>query len=133
MTTKARKTPAVLTRGIFDEARKALENAPDLPPAQQPISMRDGIASIRETIDAAKARGYSMERIAEVLRNAGLDITPATLATYARSGKRTRTSSKPRTPKKQPVTNTGTREPTVGKAELASFKHNPSRDKKELI
>jgi len=100
MNTKSRKPSPTLTRGMFDAARKALDEAPDLPAEQQPVTMREGIASIRESIETAKARGYSMDRIAEMLSAAGLVITSATLATYARPNQRTRSGSKARTAKK---------------------------------
>lgn len=133
MSTKNRKPAPALTRGMFDAARKTLDEAPELPADQQPVTMREGIGSIRESIEAAKTRGYSVERIAELLRDAGLDITPATLATYARPNQRARAATKQRTPKKANDSKPDGDGPRTGKAELPSFQHNPNRDKKELI
>jgi hypothetical protein len=106
MTTKTRKPALTLTRGQFEAAGKALNDAPELPAEQQPVTMREGIASIRDSIEAAKARGYSMDRIAEMLSAAGLVITSATLATYARPSQRVRSGSKARTAKKAAGTKT---------------------------
>jgi hypothetical protein len=133
MVTKSRKPAITLTRGLFDAARKALDEAPELPADQQPITMREGISSMRQSIEAAKARGYSVERIAELLRDAGLDITPATLATYARPSQRTRTATKTRTPKKAGESKADGDGPRTGTAPMSDYKHNPVPNTKELL
>jgi hypothetical protein len=80
--------PSTLTRATFDDARKTLEALPELPPAQKPITLREGIKAIRDSIEAAKARGYTLEVIAERLGAAGIDISPSTLQSYMRPQRR---------------------------------------------
>ena len=83
MNTK-RTVASALNQGIFDTARKALEDLPELPREQKPVSMREGIRAIRDSIVAAKARGYTTEAIIEHLKSAGIDISAATLDSYMR-------------------------------------------------
>jgi hypothetical protein len=133
MGTKNSKAPHALTRGLFESARKALDDAPDLPAEQQPITMREGVASIRDSIEAAKARGYSVEKIAELLNAAGVDITAATLATYARSGQRPRNAKKTRTPKKTVASQMKVAAPVKSGKSMPEFNYNATPEKNSLL
>ena len=83
MNTKG-KTPAALTLGVFEGAKKVLDDLPEVPPAQKLVTMRQGIGAIRDSITAAKARGYTEESIAEQLKAVGIDISASTLRAYLR-------------------------------------------------
>ena len=64
------------TQSAFDTAAEALA-------AQAPIPLLRRIIECRETIDRLRARGVAWAQIADLLKSAGIGISPRGLANYA--------------------------------------------------
>lgn len=79
-----------------------LEEMPEVKDPDRKISNLEAIRMMASSIRDLQSRGYSIEKIAEVLRESGLEIAPTTLKSYlgkvkVSSGKsNSRSSGKPR-------------------------------------
>ena len=67
------------------------------PPDRQMLTKRQAIMLLKEPIEAAKAKGYTLEEIAKMLGERGLPISIGVLRTYLREasrGKRKKASAR---------------------------------------
>nr|WP_172689305.1 hypothetical protein [Pseudomonas fluorescens]ARJ57907.1 putative mobilization protein MobC [Pseudomonas fluorescens] len=79
-----------------------LEEMPQVEDPDRKISNLEAIRMMASSIRDLQSRGYSIEKITEILRESGLEIAPTTLKSYLTKVKgspgksNSRTSSKPR-------------------------------------
>lgn len=84
--------------------RGKLEGMPEVENPDRKISNLEAIRMMASSIRDLQSRGYSIEKIAEILRESGLEIAPTTLKSYLTKVKgspgksNSRSSGKPRRP-----------------------------------
>ncbi|MFP3852376.1 hypothetical protein [Pseudomonas sp. W5-01] len=84
--------------------RGKLEEMPEVENPDRKISNLEAIRMMASSIRDLQSRGYSIEKIAEILRESGLEIAPTTLKSYLTKVKgspgksNSRSSGKPRRP-----------------------------------
>jgi hypothetical protein len=85
-TTKSRPKASAVTRNTVQNAGSFLETLPDKP--KEELSLRESMGHLREPIQAALAKGYSYQDLADLLGKQGISISATTLKNYVPSGKR---------------------------------------------
>lgn len=78
----------VYTKAQWDAFGRTLDALPEKPEAERGVSVRDAMKDIRGRIRGAQTKGYTLEQIAEQARQAGIDITAATIRYALRAGRR---------------------------------------------
>lgn len=79
----------------IDELQKKLQELPEVNDIEREVTKQEAIRRMADTISQLQARGYSMEKIAEILTTSGLQISVPTLKSYLTRAKRM-TRDKPR-------------------------------------
>lgn len=65
------------TKAQWDEFARSLDALPEKPPSEQRVTVRDAMPTFRAHINAARARGYSLEQPIDQAKEVGTDITPS--------------------------------------------------------
>lgn len=71
----------------LDALKKKLSEFPPFEDKQRIVSKREAVAALAGQIDAMRQRGYPMERIVELLRSDGIELSVPTLRSYLREAK----------------------------------------------
>lgn len=71
--------PKMFTKAQWDEFVRLLDALPEKPPSERRITMRDAMPNVRVHIDAARAKGYSVEQLIEQANQVGIDVTTSAL------------------------------------------------------
>lgn len=80
----------------IEEIAKALRDMPPIKP-QKEHSKQEAVRILAKEITALQKRGYTLEQIAEKLRDEGLDISTPTLKSYLQRAKTKKAKSLRRT------------------------------------
>ena len=86
----------------IESLREKLEVMPQVEDPDRKVSKMEAVRMMASSIRDLQSRGYSIEKIAEILGDSGLDIAPTTLKSYLTKVKGSlgksnyRTNSKPR-------------------------------------
>lgn len=78
----------------IDELQKKLEELPEVNDIEREVTKQEAIRRMADAISQLQARGYSMEKIAEILTTEGFHISVPTLKSYLTRAKRV-TRNKP--------------------------------------
>lgn len=70
-----------------EAVRQALRDAPPVQPAQ--MTRRQAVEAMRREVVALRKRGYSWEKVAQLMSDAGIVISAATLKSYMRPPRKT--------------------------------------------
>lgn len=90
--TGKRPRATLVKQDVVQQARKFLESLPEK--TKDDFSVREAVDHLREELQAALARGYSYQDLAQILNGKGIKITVSTLKNYIPSGKRQATKEK---------------------------------------
>lgn len=90
--TGKRPRATLVKQDVVQQARGFLESLPEKP--KDDFSVREAVDHLREELQAALARGYSYQDLAQILNGKGIKITVSTLKNYIPSGKRQATKDK---------------------------------------
>lgn len=71
--------PKTFTKAQWDEFVRLLDALPEKPPSEQRVTVRDAMPNVRVHIDAARAKGYSVEQLIGQAKQAGIDVTASAL------------------------------------------------------
>ncbi|SEI51952.1 hypothetical protein [Paraburkholderia diazotrophica] len=71
--------PKMYTKAQWDEFVRLLDALPEKPPSEQRMTVRDAMSNVRVHIDAARAKGYSVEQLIGQAKQAGIDVTASAL------------------------------------------------------
>ena len=71
-----------ITHETITELRSMLAQLPHKP--KQTMTARDAVAALAPEIQAARANGYGLADIAEMLKDRGLTLSASTLGSYLR-------------------------------------------------
>ncbi|WP_321968612.1 hypothetical protein [Paraburkholderia tropica] len=71
--------PKTYTKAQWDEFARLLDALPEKPPSEKRITVRDAMPNLRAHIDAARAKGYSVEQLINQAKQAGMDVTASAL------------------------------------------------------
>ncbi len=77
--------------------RGKLEEMPQVEDPDRKVSKLEAVRMMASSIRDLQSRGYSIEKIAEILTDSGLDIAPTTLKSYLTKVKGSPVKSNPRT------------------------------------
>jgi hypothetical protein len=69
-----------------------LDNLPEKPKSERPLTTQQLVAELRSKIKAAQAKGYTLEEIVELFKQSGAQISLSSV----RSALRTTTTRKPK-------------------------------------
>jgi alanyl-tRNA synthetase len=74
-----------------EQVEKVKEKLKNLPPIEEnkDLSKQEAIKMLQKDILLLQKRGYSLEKIAEVLKQEGVEISTPTLKSYLQRGKQT--------------------------------------------
>jgi len=78
-----------------EELRQKLLELPEVDDVEREVNKLEAVRRMADAVSLLKKRGYSMEKIAEILTNGGLEISAQTLKSYL-----TKAKSKSRTKKR---------------------------------
>jgi hypothetical protein len=67
--------PKTYTKAHWDELVRLLDALPETPPSEHDISVRDAMSNVRAHIDAARAKGYSVEEAVDEAKRARINVT----------------------------------------------------------
>lgn len=73
-----------ITQKALEAIDKKLAELPEVKPEQRQLSMRESIDKLKPRIRELRAKGYSIDMVAEQLSLAGLKVKPSTVKLYAR-------------------------------------------------
>lgn len=94
-------TTTIFTQAMAQQLNSKLKQLPALPPTEIQLNKKQLIEQMSDGIKAAREQGYSLEQIAEVLRNENADISLSALKRYLpKDILPTATKRKPRSTKK---------------------------------
>ena len=88
--------PKTYTRAQWDEFARLLDALPEKPPSERRITVRDAMSDVRTHINAARAKGYSLDQLTEQAKQAGIAVTTSALR-YALQETKKRPASNRRT------------------------------------
>jgi hypothetical protein len=71
--------PKMYTKAQWDEFIRLLDALPEKPPSERRITVRDAMPNVRVHINAARAKGYSVEQLIAQAKQAGMDVTASAL------------------------------------------------------
>lgn len=80
--------PRTYTLAKLNQIAASLRDLPELDPLRRRLDKLGAIHRLRESILAARRRGYTLDEIAETLSAAGIQIKGATLRVYLHRAKR---------------------------------------------
>lgn len=86
----------------LEELEKKLAAMPAYVDKARIVSKREAIAKLAGQIDAMKQRGYPIERIVEMLRDGGIELSAPSLRAYLRDVRPQSASSQAAKPAKKP-------------------------------
>jgi hypothetical protein len=69
----------IYTKAQWDEFARRLDELPEKSPSEQRVTVRDAMPKYRAHINAARAKGYSLEQLIDQAKEAGMDITASAL------------------------------------------------------
>jgi len=92
VTTKRSKASAVKQASIQD-TNAFLQSLPEKP--KEDLSLREAVEQMRDSVQAALAKGYTYQELAAMLTEKGIRISAFTLKNYVPSGRRRSTKEQP--------------------------------------
>lgn len=85
--------PKSYTKAQWDEFARRLDALPEKPPSEQRVTVRDAMPKVRAHINAARAKGYSLEQLIEQAKQAGIDVTASALRYALQDAKKRRATN----------------------------------------
>ncbi|MBF8164261.1 hypothetical protein IVE04_24155 [Pseudomonas mendocina] len=107
-----------ITLESIEKLQESLRELPEVEDKSRELNKQEAVALLVDEVELLKKKGYSLEKIAELLTEGGLEIKPPTLKSYlskARAGRKPKRSVKPKVARR-PAT------PSAGK-EASSKNH----------
>ncbi|RKR43464.1 hypothetical protein [Paraburkholderia sp. BL17N1] len=86
--------PKTYTKAQWDEFARLLDALPEKPPSERRITVRDAMQDVRAHIDAARAKGYSVEQLIEQAKQAGINVTTSALRYALQETKKRRANAR---------------------------------------
>ncbi|WP_157648765.1 hypothetical protein [Burkholderia ubonensis] len=85
--------PKSYTKAQWDEFVRLLDALPEKPPSEQRVTVRDAMPQVRAHINAARAKGYSVEQLIDQAKQAGIDVTTSALRYALQDAKKRRATA----------------------------------------
>lgn len=73
---------------VKQKIEDVLDNLPEKPKAERPVTTRELVAELKAKIRAAQAKGYTLEEIVEMFKKNGAQISLSTVKTALRTPRR---------------------------------------------
>jgi len=73
---------------VKQKIENMLDNLPEKPKAERPVTTRELVADLKVKIRAAQAKGYTLEEIVEIFKNNGAQISLSTVKAALRTPRR---------------------------------------------
>ena len=120
-----------LTRAHIEQIAQKLKRMPAAPPALVNTTKQEAVKLLAKEIASLQRRGYTLEQIAEILKNEALDLSTATLKSYlsrAKAPKRPHRRASPIAP--LPA---GGKPPSIARQTAPSTKDTPPKGGKDAF
>lgn len=88
-----------ITLESIEKLQESLRELPEVEDKSRELNKQEAVALLVDEVELLKKKGYSLEKIAELLTEGGLEIKPPTLKSYlskARAGRKPKRSVKPK-------------------------------------
>lgn len=85
--------PKSYTKAQWDEFARLLDALPEKPPSERRVTVRDAMPKVRAHINAARAKGYSVEQLIDQAKQAGIDVTASALRYALQDAKKRRATT----------------------------------------
>ncbi|NIF76166.1 hypothetical protein F3J20_01950 [Paraburkholderia sp. Cy-641] len=95
--------PKTYTKAQWDEFARLLDALPEKPPSERRLTIRDAMPKVRGHINAARAKGYSVEQLVDQARQAGIDVRANTLRYALQEKAKRRTDTRKARSKANPL------------------------------
>lgn len=73
---------------VKQKIEDVLDNLPEKPKAERPVSTKELVAELKTKIRAAQAKGYTLEEIVDMFKKNGAQISLSTVKTALRTPRR---------------------------------------------
>lgn len=88
-----------ITLESIEKLQESLRELPEVEDKSRELNKQEAVALLVDEVELLKKKGYSLEKIAELLTEGGLEIKPPTLKSYlskARASRKPKRSVKPK-------------------------------------
>ncbi len=82
------------TQEQIDKAASILSNLPEKPAAERPKTTAETLESLKPIIKEATAKGYTLDEIAQLLKNAEITVSLSTIKAAVKVAKKSSQKSK---------------------------------------
>lgn len=72
----------LITKAKIDEISAQLRQLPALPKAEISVNKKDAVQALRKDIEALQKKGYTLQKVSEILTGNGIDLSTSTLKSY---------------------------------------------------
>lgn len=83
-TTRRTSLSTLVPKTAIEKATFTLQDLPEKP--KEELSLKEAVQNMREVISSTLSKGYSLEEVAEMLTQQGVEITPPSLKYYLTRG-----------------------------------------------
>ena len=90
-----------ITLEKVEQLREKMKSAPEVAPEKREVTKQEAVAALRAEIEMMQKRGYTLDEIAKMISENGIDLTTPTLKSYlqrAKVGKKAPRARKAGTP-----------------------------------
>jgi hypothetical protein len=80
-----------LTLEKVEQLREKMKSAPEVAPEKREVTKQEAVAALRAEIELMQKRGYTLDEIAKMISENGIELTTPTLKSYlqrAKAGKK---------------------------------------------
>ncbi len=122
------------TRVQLEEIAVKLRAMPKLEPPPRDLTKQEAVKVLAKEIKSLRAKGYSMEQIANSLKGFGLDVSTPTLKNYLQKSKPKSKALAPtsNTPLSESSDNSPTKKSEPVKATDSKAKFTPRKDRTDI-
>lgn len=99
-----------ITLESIEKLQESLRELPEVEDKSRELNKQEAVALLVDEVEQLKKKGYSLEKIAVLLTEGGLEIKPPTLKSYlskARAGRKAKRSVKPKVARKKATPSAG--------------------------
>ncbi|MBZ2750996.1 hypothetical protein P2A88_22430 [Xanthomonas perforans] len=112
------------TQADVQRIKDAMKSLPEVTAEERNLNNQEAVSQMMEEITGLRAKGYTWEKIAEVISDHGIAIKASTLKSYARRAETTVTKPKKRSAKRSAQSSKPTIAPLVKSSELEREEKN---------
>jgi hypothetical protein len=121
-----------LTLETVENLRSKIAELPEVKSNQVAVSKQHAITLLKKDIETMKKKGYSIEQVAEVLKEGGIELSPATLKNYMHRATPAKAGSTKKAEPKQQATQEQAKSTPVEQQTSGTGTFTPRTDSDEI-